>query len=58
MKTIRMTLTVTYQSNGVPDDELAAHLQFIGEYAADNGMMSGNTDATVDDWRVDVETLD
>lgn len=57
MRTLELKLQVTYEPNGVPVDELRAMLRSIVDYAVNNGMMTEDTEAEVEDWKCDVRIL-
>ncbi len=55
MKTFTLTVKVTYEQNGVEDSELSGLLYNIADYAANNGMMTEDTEAVVETWSANVE---
>jgi hypothetical protein len=56
--TLRLTLDVTYNSNGEPLDRLKAYLWDIARNAAGDGEMTGESAAEVETWRANVECID
>jgi hypothetical protein len=56
MKTTKLTLTleVDYDLQGADVDELRTNLRTIAEFAAANGMITGDTEATVETWSASV----
>ena len=52
--TLRLTLTVTYRLTGQDLDEMAWHLCRVAALAADNGQLTGATDAEVLTWQANV----
>lgn len=56
---LRLIVDVEYDSEGVPARVLRDMLEYIPQMASSNGMMSGDTEATVDTWSMrTVEVLD
>lgn len=53
---VRLVLEVTYNPNGMSASELEALVCEIPYHAANNGMMSGSTDAEVESWEVNVSS--
>lgn len=51
---IRLTLDVDYDLNGVDPEVLAAKLSSIADLASGEGLMSGDTEATVESWSATV----
>ncbi|EOU0039433.1 hypothetical protein ACKVFM_002734 [Escherichia coli] len=51
---VRLTLDVAYCLNGEAMAEMVSHLQQVCVYAIGNGMLTGNTSAEVEDYRIDV----
>jgi len=56
--TLKLTLTVTYNPNGVSEKELAGNLRYLAEYAMGNGILTGETGATVEAWEDTIERVD
>ena len=52
---LRLVLDVDYDPNGVGKDELEGMLYSIADHAANVGLMSGETPATVNMWQARVE---
>jgi len=52
--TLTLTLTVRYLPNGVDTTKLAHLLENVAHHAANNGLLTGETDAEVDCWDCDV----
>lgn len=55
--TLRLTVTVTYEPNGMSEGELAAMLRNLPYDAASNGMMTYDSEAVVDEWSSTVERV-
>ncbi len=55
--TLQMTLTVKYDPNGTSQEWLERQLRYLAHQAAGEGQMSGESDATVDEWNVKVERI-
>jgi hypothetical protein len=55
---LRLTLDVTYRPNGVSTGQLRGNLLKIVRIAADDGVMSGESEAVVDHWRSEVIEVD
>lgn len=53
----RLVLDVTYALNGVPREEMLAHLRRACERAIGTGMLSGETEAEVDEYQLRVENV-
>lgn len=51
---VRLTLDVAYCLNGEAMAVMVSHLQQVFVYAIGNGMLTGNTSAEVEDYRIDV----
>lgn len=51
----RLTLDVTYTLNGVAGDLMIQNLRKMCERAIGEGMLTGNTEAEVDEYSMDVE---
>jgi hypothetical protein len=57
-KTLEMRLRVTYDdAENIPTQELAGVLYRAAQHLANEGLLSGESDAIVDDWRVNVEEV-
>jgi len=52
--TLRLTITVTYRITSQDLDALAWQLRRVATLAADNGLLTGETDAEVLTWQADV----
>lgn len=50
----RLTLDVTYLLNGEAESGILARLRSMCEYAIDEGLLTGETAAEVDEWSIDV----
>ena len=50
MMTLTLKLTVTYEPNGVPAEELRSTPEEIANHAANRGMMTCDTLAEFEDW--------
>lgn len=57
LKTFQLTLTITYKPNGVPDDQLKGMTGAIAEFAANEGLMTLDTEAEVDTWDSTVKQI-
>jgi len=55
--TLRLTLTVEYDTYGVPTDILIDALKRVALRAADEGFLIGDTEAVVEGWRHKVEKV-
>ena len=51
---LRFTLDVTYDLNDVSPDEMVNRLRKMGEWAIGEGMLTGDTNAEVDQYSMDV----
>lgn len=51
---VRLTLDVTYELNGTPIHALCDRLQDLLQRAIGDGMLTGDTEATVDEYATDV----
>lgn len=56
-KTLRLTLDVTYNPNGVSDSVLRGFMHDIAGQAAMQGLMTGESAAEVEDWNAKVEEV-
>ena len=54
---LRLTLDVEYIPNGASLRELKSTLEAITRFAADKGLMTGDSPAEVDDWKFKVEKV-
>lgn len=54
---LRLTIDVTYAPNGVSEQELSAILRYIADYAADRGLITGETPAEVVSYETTVSVL-
>ena len=54
---LRLTLDITYDLNGVEEGCMREHMKDIARVAAGNGLMTGETPATVDEWTAKVEKI-
>ena len=52
---LRLVLDVDFVSNGTPRETLEANLKRICDRAADEGLISAQTEAEVDSWHCRVE---
>lgn len=55
--TLQLTITVTYDTNGVPVDQLKAMLEAIPSQVVGNGAFTQSTAAEVADWDFSVQQL-
>ena len=55
---LRLTLDVTYDAGSVDVATLKSLLEDLPRRAADEGLMSGYSDATVDEWNAEVEEVE
>lgn len=55
--TLQLEITVDYKPNGVSKEALADLLAAIGDKAAGEGLMTGETPAEVEGWLVQVRDL-
>lgn len=55
--TLQLTITVTYDTNGVSVDQLKAMLEEIPSKVSGNGAFTQNTAAEVADWDFSVQQL-
>lgn len=53
--TLRLTLDVTYRLNGETVDEMVARLQKLCEQAIGNGMLTGESEAEVDEYSMEAK---
>lgn len=58
MKHLRLIIDVTYDDAGVPVEVLKGILKDIPKRAANEGLLSGYTPATVDRWSYRIEEID
>ena len=54
---LRLTLDITYDLNGVDDGVMRENMKDIANRAAGDGLMTGETAATVDEWTAKVEKI-
>lgn len=54
---LRVTIDITYETNGESATDLIRMAHRIAEHAAGQGMMTENTAAEVDEWTDRVEVL-
>ena len=54
---LRLTLDIDYDSNGVSVDILKGYLHDLVETAANRGMMTGESEATVEGWNHEVTEI-
>lgn len=55
--TLRLTVLVSYETNGTPRNALTNLLATVPHIAADRGLFTGNTDAEVSTWTADIDTV-
>jgi hypothetical protein len=55
---LRLTLDVLYDPQGVSSDWLKSQLHYIVDNALWEGLLTGASDATVEDWSADVVEVD
>jgi len=54
---LKLTVSVWYDRNGTPVDEIAHQLNRAAEHLADEGLLSGCLDAVVTDWSRNVDIV-
>ena len=58
MKTFQLVLDVTYNDNGVPENDLRQMLGNVIMHAIDEGLLTGNTEAEVEEYSYRVTNTD
>lgn len=55
MKKLRMIVDIIYEDAGIPIDELKWRMKSVIEFGMGDGHFTGDTEATIEDWKVSVE---
>jgi hypothetical protein len=58
MKRFQLVLDVTYNDNGVPENDLRRMLGNVVTHAIDEGLLTGNTEAEVEEYSYRVTDTD
>lgn len=55
---LRLVLDVEYEPNGVSERHLRGQLEFMVENAMSNGLVTGETDAEIENWDMRINRVD
>lgn len=55
---LRLSLDIEYTLNGVSEQYLRRQLEFIMENAMSNGMVTGESDAEIENWDMRIHRVD
>jgi hypothetical protein len=54
---LRLTITASYDLDGTSVEDVMDQLKFASEYLADEGLLSGDLNATVSEWENNIEEV-